>query len=114
MSSNKTPLTGKQGYENPLVVDLENIFTEVGEFSVKAFPGATSFEHILKLRQEALEVLKNPSDRIEYIDCLLALFAAMYKVGISYKKVIELSKAKLEVNKNREWVKQPDGTYQHK
>jgi hypothetical protein len=92
---------------------MDQIFKEMGEFSVEIFNDATSIEHMKKLKIEADEVILDPSDLFEYADCLLAFFAAAYKAGFTYENIEDASRIKLEVLKSRKWNKLDDGTYQH-
>jgi len=89
------------------------LFNSIGEWSKNAFPDADSIKHIIKLKNEAQEVIEAPYDIKEYADCIIALLAAAYKADISFFELVEAVKNKLEVNKNRKWTKLSDGTYQH-
>jgi hypothetical protein len=92
---------------------IEQLFDSIGSWSKTAFPDAGTIDHIKKLQQEAEEVIQEPSDITEYADCVIALFAGAWKSGISFNELVEAVDQKLEVNKKREWMKLPDGTYQH-
>lgn len=92
---------------------LELLYEQMGEFAYKAFPDATSIDHLQKLINEAKEAKESPNDINEYADCLLSLFAAAYKAGIKIIPLLVASGCKLEVCKKRKWVKLEDGTYQH-
>jgi len=92
---------------------MNQIFKEMGEFSVDVFHDASSIEHIKKMKIEADEVILDPSDLFEYADCLLAFFAAAYKAGFTYENIEDASRIKLEILKTRQWHKLDDGSYQH-
>lgn len=91
---------------------FNQLFTAIGTFSVKAFPTAKSIEHLKKLKHEADEAIEQPSDISEYADCIVALFAAAYKAGISANDLLHASNDKLEKIRNLKWTILPDGTYQ--
>ena len=92
----------------------EEFYEIFGEWTYKAFPDATSKDHLKKLIHEAIEAIDDPGDLHEYADCLMALFGAAYKAGFGYPLLLKAAIKKLEVNRHREWVKLSDGTYQHK
>lgn len=93
---------------------MNQLFDLIGNWSATAFPDAGTIDHIKKLKDEADEVIKEPYDIEEYADCIIALFAGAWKTGITFSMLVEAVNQKLEVNKKREWVKLPNGTYQHK
>ena len=89
------------------------LFNRMGKFAVSTFPDATPVEHLLKLQKEAVEAQNEPTDAYEYADCLLALFGAAYKAGLSYADLLAVAEEKLTICESRKWVRQADGTYQH-
>jgi hypothetical protein len=93
---------------------MRDVFIRMDEFARKTFPKATAEHHILKLKQEVDEVLQDPTNPIEYADCLLALFGAAAKAGFTFDDLIKHSIEKLNVVKSREWEEMSDGTFQHK
>lgn len=86
----------------------------MGIFSIAAFPDADSYEHLVKLADEAIEAQVDADNIEEYADCLLVLFGASFKAGFSWQDLFSAAKEKFTTLKTREWVKQRDGTYQHK
>ena len=60
---------------------------------------------LLHLAKEVQETLDNPSDEMEYVDCLFLIVDASRRQGISPEKLIELAFRKLEINKARAWSK---------
>lgn len=93
---------------------MSQLFDSIGNWSATAFPDASTIDHIKKLKDEADEVIKEPSDIEEYADCVIALFAGAWKAEITFNILVGAIDQKLEVNKKREWVKLPNGVYQHK
>jgi len=97
------------------------------EWSLKNFPKATPRSSMLKLQGEAKEVLKEIKKlekfpdgddglddlTMEYADCLMCLFDSAGRAGVSVQDIFEAFEEKLEINKNRKWVENPDNTYSH-
>jgi len=91
---------------------MKELFNEMGEFSIKVFHEAEAKHHLIKLKHESDEAINDINNIEEYADCLLALYAAIYKSGFIYEDIIMAAKDKLKVLKERKWdVK--DGIYQH-
>lgn len=93
--------------------ELEKLFISMGVFSVETFHDANSVDHLKKLKIEADEAIEEPTDILEYSDCLLTLLAAAYKAGFTSKDLLDASNEKLEILKTRTWIKLTDGSYQH-
>jgi len=92
---------------------MEELYNNIGLWAKSAFPDAGSVEHLLKLRQEAVEAINSPEDITEYADCLIALLGASFKAGFDYSDLLKAVENKLLVNTTRNWKKESDGTYQH-
>lgn len=60
---------------------------------------------IRHLRKETDELEAAPTDPEEYADALLLLLDASRRAGIGLKELIAAARAKLEVNKARDWPK---------
>lgn len=90
-----------------------NIYESLGDISLKVFPQAGPIEHLRKLKEEADEAIEDTSDIMEYVDCLLALYAAAYKAGFTYEEMVNSSSDKMEIIKQRKWIIREDGIYQH-
>lgn len=91
----------------------DSLYSEMGGFAKTTFPDAGPVQHLLKLKNEADEAIAAPHDSIEYADCLLCLFGAAHKAGLTYERLLSVARAKLAVAKERKWERKPDGTYQH-
>lgn len=89
------------------------LFEKVGQWSVVAFPDAGPIEHLKKLQTEAQEAIEQPSDITEYADCVMALFAAVYKAGYTFDQLFTATEEKFVINQDRKWERKEDGTYQH-
>jgi NTP pyrophosphatase (non-canonical NTP hydrolase) len=106
------------------IIELE---AERLEWSLKNFPEATPRSSMLKLQSEAKEVLKEIStlekfpdgdDGLgdlteEYADCLMCLFDSAGRAGVTVEDIFEAFAEKLEINKDRKWIKNADNTYSH-
>ena len=92
---------------------MKEIYNKMGEFSIQFLGDATPREHLLKMKNEADEAMDALDDIFEYADCLLALYAAAYKSGFTFKELRDASDKKIEIIKLRKWEKIDDGTYQH-
>lgn len=99
-------------HELPELVDtlkktsLHQLWKEQSKFSQNTFGSdekrgpVPSIKH---LKKECDEVISDPSDEIEYADCLLLILDAARRAKISLPKLISLASEKLEINKNRKW-----------
>lgn len=93
---------------------MQDLIHNVTQFSNDTFPDATAQHHYKKLSQEAIEAMSKPYDIEESADCLIALICAFDKSGFSFDQVKAAAARKMIINKQRNWVRLPDGTYQHK
>jgi hypothetical protein len=100
------------------IIELEQ---ERMEWSLKNFPYATATSSLRKLEGEIKEVeleLNMPNInlhplKMEYADCLMCLFDSAGRVGITPEMIFQGFAEKLEINKNRIWIKNSDNTYSH-
>ncbi len=92
------------------------------EWALKNFPEATAISSLRKLEGEIKEVegeinkAMNIGDsdlEEEYADCLMCLFDSAGRIGITPVMIFKAFAKKLEKNKNRTWIKNPDNTYSH-
>lgn len=66
------------------------------------------------LEKEAREAQANPTDPLEYADCLLLILDASRRAGISPLQLIRAATAKMLVNKGRTWpTPDADGPVEH-
>ena len=92
---------------------FRQLYSDIYDFTIKAFPDAGCNEHLLKLKDEADEAIENNNDIYEFADCFIAIIGASAKAGFNCDELITASIKKLEICKNRNWNKLPNGTYQH-
>lgn len=99
-------------------ISFESLFEEHQKFAKERFPESTWQSSLEGLKREIKEVEdadKSNLDAwlIEYIDCLKYLLDSMYRAGASINDIKRLFRKKLEINKNRQWSKNPDNSYSH-
>ena len=101
------------------MTDIIKLEEERLEWSLKTFPNATALSSLLKLKGEADEIIADIEDNKreveEYADCLMCLFdsAGRQNIPITPEEIFEAFAKKLEINKNRTWVENPDHSYSH-
>jgi ParB family transcriptional regulator, chromosome partitioning protein len=61
------------------------------------------------LAKEAVEAQKDPTDLMEFVDCLFLTFDATRRAGFTYEQLLEGAWRKLEINKARQWTKPAKG-----
>lgn len=88
------------------------------DFALKTFKKAHPLSSLKKLEEEMLEVaheIQHGHENLaeEYADCMMCLLDSAARIGIKPKDLMVAFAAKLEVNKNRKWVKNPNNTYSH-
>lgn len=57
------------------------------------------------LEKEAREAQANPTDHMEYADCLILVLDAARRAGIKPLELFKLALKKMEINMKREWPK---------
>ncbi len=94
-------------------------------FTLKTFPEATALSSITKLSKEMVEAAmiiggpQCPRDTWqedlaeEYADCMMCVLDSAARIGINPADLKRAFAAKIEKNKARTWVKNPDNTYSH-
>lgn len=61
-----------------------------------------SLKHLAK---EALEAQADPTDLMEFTDCLFLIFDATRRAGFTFDQLQEAAWQKLAINKARQWPK---------
>jgi hypothetical protein len=74
------------------------------------FPKRTQSKAFLKLYEELGEVIKNPSDPLEWADVFIMLLDLSKMNNID---VVSAILHKMQINQERVWTETPTGTYQH-
>lgn len=57
-------------------------------------------KHLVK---EVQEVIKDPTDIVEFADCLFLIFDSARRAGFTYEQFVEAAWKELEINKARKW-----------
>jgi phosphoribosyl-ATP pyrophosphohydrolase len=96
-------------------MELMNDFVS---FSLKTFKDADSFSSLRKLREEIMEVedsLFEGKENLaeEYADCIMCVLDSAARSDINPNEIMNAFAEKLKLNKNRNWIKNPDNTYSH-
>jgi hypothetical protein len=91
------------------------LFDSIGNLAKTTFTDATSKEHLTKALGEVQEAIDAPKSKrlMEYADVIHCIVAAASRDGYSADDLDAAVWAKLAINRQRTWVKMPDGTYQH-
>lgn len=61
------------------------------------------------LAKEVAEVQKNPTDLMEFVDCLFLIFDSTRRAGFTFDDLRKAAWQKLEINKARKWQTPPKG-----
>jgi len=117
---------------------LNELLTDHTKWSQKTFSDDTvrgplgPLKHLVKEASEAIEAwceylrnlaatdvdsikLKEEEFHVELADCLLLIMDATRRAGLTFAQLIEVAKAKMVVNKSREWnVTSPIEPAEHK
>ena len=91
--------------------EIRDLTVEIVEWADSVFPERRPESALLKLFEEVGELVKDPSDGSEYADICIMMFdlANMYKIDLAAEV-----RAKIAINKRRNWAKSKTGTLQHK
>jgi hypothetical protein len=95
--------------ENPHDIDV--LSGTVFQWANEAFPDRTDASMFLKMYEEIGEVIRSGGDRLEVADLFILI------LDYAKRKNVVISEAigeKLEINRNRDWKLNADGTMSHK
>lgn len=76
---------------------------DIGVFSDKTFGVSTARAKAMHLREEAKEAADDPSDVIEWADCMILLLDAARVAGFKTEDIYQAVLRKMEINKSRSW-----------
>lgn len=86
-------------------------------WSLHTFPEATAHSSLFKLFEEMVEIeadiIAGKRRPEEYADAMMCVFDSAGRQGIFLPELIGAFNDKLQKNKSRRWVKNPDNTYSH-
>lgn len=72
---------------------------------------------LIHLKKEVREAIDNPRDIMEHADIFLLSLDALRRAGFTFQQLVEASRRKLEINKQREWAaieqQDPEGVVEH-
>lgn len=96
---------------------IQRLEKERMQWSRRTFPEATALSSLEKLKSETEEIEKDikAGKKVpeEYADALMCLFDSAARQGITIDAIFKAFEEKLEINKRRIWVKNPDNSYSH-
>lgn len=61
------------------------------------------------LAKEANETAEDPTNIVEYADCLIIFLDAMWRAGFTLQQVVDAAHSKMKVNRARKWPKAVEG-----
>ena len=99
----------------------EGTFISITKWQDETFPLATTFSKVKHLEYEVQELLESldskdkENTKSEFADCILLVYGACAKYGLSYDDIsYELDK-KMTINRNRQWgTPDANGVVKHK
>ncbi len=86
-----------------LFLTMPEILDAWAEWEAIQFPQATTLSRLKHLQKEINELIEDPQDLMEYVDCFALLTSAMRGESITLTTLILAMGAKLEINKKRKW-----------
>lgn len=91
--------------------DIDVLAEEVTKWADQAFPNRTDASMFLKMYEEIGEVIRSGGDRLEVADLFILILDYAKRKNITLRYAIG---EKLEINRNRDWKLNADGTMSHK
>lgn len=91
--------------------DIDVLAEEVRTWADEAFPNRTDSSMFLKMYEEIGEVIRSGGDRLEVADLFILILDYAKRKNIVLRDAIG---EKLEINRNRDWKLNADGTMSHK
>lgn len=91
---------------------LATFWTEQAEWSQATF-GADNergpIGPLKHLAKEVAEVMQDPTDLMEFVDCLFLIFDSTRRAGFTFEELRKAAWEKLAINKARKWQTPPKG-----
>lgn len=91
--------------------DIDVLAEEVTKWADQAFPHRTDASMFLKMYEEIGEVIRSGGDRLEVADLFILILDYAKRKNVVLRDAIG---EKLEINRNRDWKLNADGTMSHK
>lgn len=87
---------------------------DIAEFTDRTFGDSNPRAKALHLMREAQEAADDPSDIVEWADCMILLLDGACKAGFDTSDLYDAVLRKMEINKTRKWGKpDADGVTRH-
>lgn len=83
--------------------DPNDLQHDLKTWTEKTFPKRTFSSILRHLESEIKELEKQPTDIMEFADCLMLLIDAASFQSIHLSDIITATREKLEINKKRKW-----------
>jgi hypothetical protein len=103
---------GEEGDILPANASLEAFWQHQAAWSQATF-GADSergpIGPLKHLAKEVAEVMQDPTDLMEFVDCLFLIFDSTRRAGFTFEQLRDAAWRKLEINKARKWQTPPKG-----
>jgi len=91
--------------------NIDVLAEEVTKWADQAFPHRTDASMFLKMYEEIGEVIRSGGDRLEVADLFILILDYAKRKNVILRDAIG---EKLEINRNRDWKLNADGTTSHK
>jgi len=98
----------------------EGRFISITNWQDKTFPNATVFSKVKHLEEEVKELLhditweRKTNIKSEFADCILLIYGACSKYGLSYDDINNAIDDKMKINMERKWGEpNSDGVVNH-
>lgn len=106
--------TGEQIEGVVHVTEFQALQDDIGEFADSILPGRPVSSPLNKLREEVEELIKNPTDDMEFADCLLVLLDAYRAKGGNTEQLLHHCREKMKINRSRNWgTPDANGVFRH-
>jgi len=102
--------TPPESYGPEIINDIDLLAQEVFEWAEATFPDRTDASLFLKAYGELAELIESDGDPLELADVFILFLDYAIRKGIVPSEAI---RKKLEINKERKWKIQPNGTMRH-
>lgn len=89
---------------------ISELQREIVAWADSVFPDRAPDETFRKLVGEIEEMKRDPESEEEFADAIILLFDLAHLMKIDIARAV---KTKMEINRNRKWVKGADGLHQH-
>lgn len=89
------------------------------EWSMKTFKESTALSSLEKAKEEIRECAVDittgeiTAATMEYADILMCVFDSAARFGVTPTEIVDAFEKKLEINKQRTWIKNENNTYSH-